>query len=138
MIQMEFFRVVFSKDEHDLLLRSLGDSSDNAPDDITGRAFDDLFDLVKSAKSVEADDIPAEGSFKDKVAVGRAGNAVLQVMRQLVQAEAKGNAGDVSWYNHELCAMLRGFIAVGWNVTVVPQPDGFFRCVDIEGMRFKV
>ena len=131
---MTFYRVVVDEDERELLLDSLGDSCDNA----VGRNFAYLFDVVKNAESFEADDIIEVGNKKDKIAVGRAGNAVLQVMRQLVRAEEQGNAGDVGWYNHELCAMLRGFIAVGWNVTVVPQPDGFFRCVDIEGMRFKV
>ena len=108
---MKFYRVVLDKDEHDLLLSSLGESSDNAPDDIMGRAFDDLFELVRSAESVEADDIPAEGSFKDKVAVGRAGNELVNVMRRLKECDEQGKASEVSWYVHELCAMVRGLVA---------------------------
>lgn len=135
---MKFYTVTVDEDEHNLLLKSLGESCDNAPDELSERNFENIFDLVKEAHSFEADDISSEYNVKSKEMIGRAGEAVLKVMRLLAEADAKGKINDVGWYNHELCAMLRGFAAVGWSVLVIPQPDGFFRCVDIEGMRFKV
>lgn len=133
---MTIFRFALDKEERDLLLESLGDSCDNAADDDKARGFEYLFEDIKNVDGCE--DSSVYSSHVDKVAVGRIGNGLVEIMRRIVKSEENGSSRDVSWHTHELCAMIRGISAAGFNVTVKPQLQGAFRCVEVEGMVFKV
>ena len=133
---MDYYLCVLDKQEYDLLLEGLGDACDNAPDREREQAFNRLFDTVKDGAQVTQDVIRFYSL--EKSGVGRVGNELVNVMRRLKECEEQGKASDVSWYTHELCAMVRGLAVAGWQVEIRPQSAGCFRCVEVEGMQFKV
>lgn len=133
---MKYYNLVLDEREKHTLLRSLGDSCDNAVNKSDEDLFKALFDSVMASQESGEDFM----WFYEvsKKSVGLMGNELLKVMRQIVECEENGRSGDVSWHRHELCAMIRGICSAGFDVSVKPQPGGSFRCIEVEGMSFKV